>query len=225
MEGPILVCAATAGELAACGVPDPGAAGPGAARGGRIFAVTGVGIPMTLARLGPLLARHRPSLVVNVGIAGAYPGSGLSIGDVVAGESEVFGDLGVEVPGPERFRPVGAMPWADAEYRDPLPLAPDRLVLPAGPGVPGPRPGKGCTVNACAGTRETGELRRRLFGTDFESMEGAAVALAGRLAGVPVAELRAISNAASDRDMRPENVERALAALAALLRPWLGARP
>jgi futalosine hydrolase len=220
MPGTVLICAATARELDAA---------RGLASGTRILYVTGVGIPMTLARLMPLIAERRPALILNIGIAGAYPESGLGIGDLVAGESEVFGDLGMELPGPDAFLPLREAPWADETYKRPLPLvaAPFRgaasgdasSVAAASGGVSMPpiRTGKGCTVNACTGTRATGERRRRLFGADFESMEGAAVALAGTLAGVPVAEIRAISNPASDRDMRPGNVDLALRNLRACL--------
>jgi futalosine hydrolase len=208
MAGPLLVCAATLREL--------DAANPAGAE--VIAAVTGVGIPMTLLSLEPLLREHRPSLILNVGIAGAYPGSGLSLGEAVAGESEVFGDLGLESPGPERFIPLATQPWASLEYREPLALS-----LEPWAALPAIRRGRGCTVNACTGTAETGALRRRLFGADFESMEGAAVALIGKRAGIPVAELRTISNIASDRDMRPENIESALRALGEALRPLLGA--
>ena len=180
--GPVLFCAATAREIESA---------RGIVSDTCILSVTGVGIPMTLARLPALIAEHRPALIVNIGIAGAYPGSGLAIGDLAAGESEVFGDLGMELPGPEAFLPLGEMPWADEAYKRPLPLAaalsttstmPDRRS--AAGSVAHPRAGKGCTVNACAGTRATGERRRRLFGADFETMEGAAVALAGAMAGI-----------------------------------------
>jgi futalosine hydrolase len=214
VRGPVLVCAATARELEACGEAGPG----------RIHAVTGAGIPMTLVRLLPLLREHAPSMILNVGIAGAYPGSGLAIGDLAGGESEVFGDLGLELPGPEAFRPLGETPWADPEYRRPIPLA-TAVFAAAGPGAGSIRIAKGCTVNACAGTPSTGALRRRVHGADFESMEGAAVALAGMLAGIPVAEIRAISNFAAGRDMRPENIELALGNLGVYMRGFLAAIP
>lgn len=217
MPGTVLVCAATARELDAA---------RGLASENRILCVTGVGIPMTLAGLPSLIAERRPALILDIGIAGAYPESGLAVGDLVAGESEVFGDLGMELPGPEGFLPVGEAPWADEIYKRPLPLATALFGTAAfgaatsGAASPGGVPirtGKGCTVNACTGTRATGALRRRLFGADFESMEGAAVALAGALAGIPVAEIRAISNLASDRDMRPGHVDLALRNLRACL--------
>jgi futalosine hydrolase len=75
------------------------------------------------------------------------------------------------------------------------------------------RAARGCTVNTCTGTEETGRRRESLTGAGFESMEGAAAALAGAELGIPVCELRAISNIASTRDFRPENAKKALIAL------------
>lgn len=198
----ILLCAATRAELDA--VPESLLEG---FPGGGTRAVTGVGIPHTLLSLPPLLARHRPRLVVNVGIAGAYAGSGLAIGDVVLGVSETFADLGMELPDGEGFSPLGAHAFADPVLRAPLPLcAPETS-------VEGLRRARGATVNACTGTDVTGALRRRVFDVDFEGMEGAAAALAARAAGAALLEVRAISNFAARRDMRPENIARALRAL------------
>jgi nucleoside phosphorylase len=216
----ILVCAATEDELATFGVP----AHSEKIRG----AVTGVGIPHTLLRLMPLLERLQPALVVNIGIAGAYPHcdplrdfpSGkpasqtdeveLHIGQVVIASSEVFADLGMEIPDEERFRPLGAFPFADPLLRAPLPLHVPEWVASTGVPMAG-----GATVNACTGTLATGALRRRLFAADFESMEGAAVALACREKNIPCMEVRAISNRAARRELRPENIQRALDALRA----------
>lgn len=249
----ILFCAATERELDACLAPlgaifrdlppadmplrIPGSeAFPGRSdgiprarmRGGHLFAVTGVGIPMTLARLMPLAAAAKPELLVNVGIAGAYPETGIAIGDIVTGSHESFGDLGVELPGPDPFAPVTTFPWADPEYRQPLGLAIAAY----------PRSGhlfpeswrrsfdilmaRGCTVNGCTGLESTGRRRRDASGAEFESMEGAAVALAGLETGIPVCEVRAISNQASTRDMRPENIALALGNLGVYMARWLG---
>ncbi|MDB5106217.1 MAG: futalosine hydrolase [Fibrobacteres bacterium] len=233
----ILVCAATARELGACleprGIWFEGIAartGRSWARpsGGNLYAVTGVGIPLTLTRLLPLAASLKPDLILNVGIAGAYPDSGFSIGDLAAAESESFGDLGMETPGAEAFLPLASFPWADDDYRRPLPLTlePLQAALPTHPDGNGarfrPRPARGCTVNQCTGREETGRKRRDLFGAGFETMEGAAVALAGRELGIPVCQVRAISNFASARDMRPENVTLALGNLGVYMAGLLG---
>lgn len=235
MPDTVLICAATVREMDAClsrkagrfeTLPEHG--GLAWARtwsaGSRTYflAITGVGMPLTVARLLPLAAGCGPALIVNVGIAGAYKGSGLAIGDLVAGESECFGDMGMEVPGPEAFQPLAGMAWADEVYRQALPLT----LTPWQPfprsGIKTPRTGKGCTVNACTGREETGALRRKLFSVDFETMEGAGVALTARLLGVPACEIRAISNLAATRDMRPENVDRGLQNLGQYMDTWVG---
>ena len=168
-------------------------------------AVTGVGIPVAMLRLPVWIDRWKPDWILNFGIAGAYTESGLAIGDLVAGASEVFGDLGFELPDDGVFRPLSEAPFADPLLKLPLALhIPDWIRI---------RPGKGATVNRCTGREGTGRMRRKIFDADFESMEGAAVALAGVAQGIPVVEIRAISNFASDRDMRPENIQSALKSL------------
>jgi len=59
---------------------------------------TGVG-PVNAAHAVTLaIARARPAAIVVCGIGGAYPGSGLAIGDVACAESECYGDLGATSP-------------------------------------------------------------------------------------------------------------------------------
>jgi futalosine hydrolase len=150
------------------------------------------------------------SLILNIGIAGAYPGTGLAIGDIVLADGEVFGDVGFELPEAPHFRHIAESEFGNEVYADPLPTVRPvafRDTAPAGCRV---HVARGCTVNACAGTDATGERRARLFGAGFETMEGAAVALVGRTVGIPVCEVRAISNIAARRDMRPENIRLAL---------------
>ena len=190
----LLVCAATAMELQTFGAADSSF-------------LTGVGIPLALAQTLATAASLRPRRILNIGIAGAYPGSGLQIGDIVIGQSEVYGDVGFGLPDAPGFRHVGESEWG-AFYQTPLPLA-QFAEFPAA------HAGNGCTVNACTGTEAVGRLRETLFQAAFETMEGAAVAQAGQMLGIPVCEIRAISNFASARDMRPENIRLALANLTA----------
>jgi futalosine hydrolase len=193
----LLVCAATDFELAAF----PDNAGPELIR-----AVSGVGIAATLLGLrlpdGP-----RPELILNIGIAGVYPGTGMEIGDVVLADGETWGDVGFELPEEPGFRPVTESPFG-GWYAEPLPT-----VRPGEWYLPNAHVARGCTVNCCTGTEETGIRRRDRFGAGFETMEGAAVAALGRAWGIPVCEVRAISNIAGRRDMRPENIRRALDSL------------
>lgn len=195
----LLVCAATEMELRTFSARSGEA--------GEDQFLTGVGIPVALAQTLLIAGRLRPTRLLNIGIAGAYPGSGLAIGDIVIGTSEVFGDLGFELPEAPGFRPIRQSSWG-MPYQEPLGLT----VFPE---FVGAASGRGCTVNACTGTEATGRLRERLFDVAFETMEGAAVAYAGQRLLTPVCEIRAISNIASVRDMRPENIQLALDALSA----------
>ena len=207
ISGPGLVCAATIEELQTFGLENAKVLEPGTLW--RIpeghAAVTGAGIPIALMHILPRIQSLQPAWIVNFGIAGAYPESNLEIGDVVVGTSEVFADLGMEMPDEESFRPLSAFPFADAALRSPLPLwIPEWITA---------KQGRGATVNRCTGKDGTGWLRRKLFDVDFESMEGAAVALAASETKIPVCEIRAISNFAAARDMRPENIQTALSSL------------
>ena len=197
----LLVCAATGMELQAFGDLR--------AEDGQEAFLTGVGIPVALAQTLLIAGRLKPKRILNIGIAGSYPGSGLAIGDIVIGTEEVYGDVGFELPDAPGFRHVGDSPWG-APYLHPQPLT----VFPE---FAGAREGRGCTVNTCTGTEAMGRMRERLFKAAFETMEGAAVAQAGYVLELPVCEIRAISNIASDRDMRPENIKLALANLRACL--------
>lgn len=166
---------------------------------------TGVGIPLTLAALPDVISQVNPDSILNIGIAGAYPNSGFEIGDIVMGSSEVFGDIGFELPDSPGFQPLSSTPMGK-------PYSISFELYPGGWRHPTVqlKYGAGCTVNCCTGTDATGRLREKLLGVQFETMEGAAVAMVGRMNSLPVTEIRAISNIAGRRDMRPENIKLAL---------------
>jgi futalosine hydrolase len=212
----LLVCAATLFEFTAFEMET--ATREALEREGRAsegttgFLVTGVGIPAALATLMEFCAATKPQSILNIGIAGAYPQSGIAIGDIVLGVSEVYGDVGFELPEAPHFQSLAETPFAGTLYAKPFPLALDPRWNGEGCLA------KGCTVNACTGTNATAAWREQVFGVEFETMEGAAVAQVGVQFGIPVSEVRAISNIAARRDMRPENIRRALESLRAYLR-------
>jgi futalosine hydrolase len=81
-------------------------------------------------------------------------------------------------------------------------------------------------LTACAASADAADVavRRRLFPTAVaEDMEGFGVALACRLAGVPLAIVRGISNDAGDRDKRRWQIGPALEAAASLARTFIAA--
>ena len=151
----------------------------------------------------------------------------MDIGCLITASHETFGDVGVELPGPEPFAPISGFPWADQEYLQPLNLAvaayPVTEVL-----FPRSRPRhfrsawRGAAPSTAAPAwRTQAAAAGTISGRDFESMEGAAAALAGKETGIPVCEVRAISNMAAARDMRPENIALALGNLGVYMARWL----
>jgi futalosine hydrolase len=162
--------------------------------------VTGVGQVNMAHALTVEIARARPEQIWVVGIGGAYPGSGLELCDVLCAESETFGDLGVETP--EGFLELTEF------VRSTFPLQ----VFPL------PRRGRFVTVSTCSGTDALAERLRGRTGGDVENMEGAAAAQIAANYGIPLAEIRGISNFTGRRDRAGWKVrEAAEAAQAAVL--------
>lgn len=145
--------------------------------------------------------------VLGFGVGGAYPGSGLMLGDVALASRAIYGDEGVAAPGgwidtegigiPLVER--GGRRWFNAFDADAARVEAARRALDAA-GIEA-RIGPFVTVSACSGTGARGlELAAR-FGGLVEGMEGAALAHVATLYDVPFVELRAISNAVEDRDL------------------------
>lgn len=205
----LLVCAATRFELAAVAPPQATDAHP--IVDNIAYCVTGVGMPATFFTLPALLFSLKPKRILNIGIAGAYPNSGLAIGDLILADSECYGDIGFELPAEPSFQAIAEAEFG-AFYKSPLPLVPDTSFLTEAWRAKAVT-GGGCTVNCCTGREATGLLRERICEAKFETMEGAAVAQVAAQFHVPMTEIRAISNRAAERDMRRENILFALAHL------------
>ncbi len=127
-----------------------------------------------------------------VGICGAYPDSGLSIGDVVLATKEFYGD--------ELFKPL------EFEMRV--------LDLPCPSGA-------FVTLSVLPGSVDMAKSISLRFGAIAENMEGAAVAHAASLFGVVPVEVRGVSNVAGIRDKSRWDVKKALAALKNFLMDFL----
>ncbi len=165
--------------------------------------VTGVGQVNMARALTVEIERQRPDGILVVGIAGAYPGSGLAIGDVVSAESEAFGDLGVETP--EGF--LELTEFLQTTY--PLQL------------FPAPRRARFVTVSTCTGTDELSQrIQARTQGA-VENMEGAAAAQVAARYKIPMGELRGISNMTGQRDRASWRIKDAATAAQTSLQHWL----
>lgn len=170
--------------------------------------VSGVGATATAWALGYSMAQWRPDWVINAGIGGAIDRS-LALGQVVQVITDRFGDLGIE-QADGSFVPLEATGLTD----------PDQYPWQAGklqpPGAESPffPPANGITVQKVHGYAPSIDRLRETFPeAQVESMEGAAVFYACMMAGVPVLQLRSISNFVETRNRANWQIREAVAAL------------
>lgn len=142
----------------------------------------------------------RPAAVLLFGVAGAYParhrGGAPALGllDLALVGSDCLADDGAAAP--DGFRDLAALGLGDCG-----PFAADAaLAAAAARALGGIAVAAGATVSACSATEALSEERARRTGAALETMEGAAVALACARFGVPLVQLRCISNFTGDRD-------------------------
>ncbi len=174
------------------------------------IAATGVGKASAAFAAGTLLAAKEYRALFNVGCAGAFPSSGLSVGDVVLADREIFADEGVATPdgfldleklGLAVHAPAGAAPLFNrVPIAPPLRLAAREISALAAELGFRLRAGPLCTVSTGSGTDAAAAEIARRWSPLAESMEGAALALAALCRGVPFLEVRGISNMTGDRD-------------------------
>lgn len=177
---------------------------------------TGVG-PVNAAHAVTLfLANTGAGAIVVCGVGGAYPASGLQVGDVVCASSECYGDLGATSPAGFLDMKTLGFPVVEAPTRlfNDLPMQ----VFPLQRRVPF------VTVSTCTGTEGSARDIEARTGGAVESMEGAAIAHVAHLHGVPVGEVRGISNIVTNRDSRAWHVQEAAAAAQEAVLTWIARR-
>ncbi|MFF3943701.1 futalosine hydrolase [Streptomyces sp. NPDC001902] len=166
----------------------------------------GVGPAAAAAGTAAALTAARYGLVVSAGIAGGFQPHA-PVGSVVVANAIVAADLGAE--GPEGFLPVAELGFGTSEHRPPGPLS--RRVAD----VLGAAYGPVLTVSTVTGTAgRAAELTRRHPGAPAEAMEGFGVAEAAAAHGLPVLEIRTVSNPVGPRDRAAWRIGEALDALA-----------
>ncbi|HEX4429087.1 MAG TPA: futalosine hydrolase [Frankiaceae bacterium] len=180
-------------------------------------ALRGRGVTIVAGGVGPAAAAAAtatalslsPSayaLAVSAGIAGGFAGR-VAVGDVVEATLIVAADLGADSP--DGFLTLDALGFGSGEIvAEPL-------------GIGGARRGPVLTVSTVTGSEARAtELAAR--GGYAEAMEGFGVAEAASRRGVPVAELRAISNQVGLRAAAAWDIPGALAALSSAARELSG---
>jgi futalosine hydrolase len=177
------------------------------------------GVDVIAAGVGPALAAASTAsaltaaalegtpydLVVSAGIGGGFlPGA--RVGSLVVADEIVAADLGAETD--DGFVPVTELGFGTVRHQPPAELV--RLVADA----VGARTGAVLTVSTVTGTAERAAVLRERHPTALaEAMEGFGVAEAAAVHGVPVLEVRAISNPVGPRDRAAWRIPDALAAL------------
>ena len=178
-----------------------------------------------------LLESREVSGIIDFGVGGAYPGSGLEIGDVALASAAIYGDEGVAAPdgwistegiGIPLVERAGRR-WFNHFDADAARVEAARRALEAA-GI-SVRVGPFITVSNCSGTAARGAELAARFGGLVEGMEGAALAHVATLYDVPFLELRAISNAVEDRDLSRWRLRDAAEAAQRAVRVVVGGRP
>ncbi len=164
--------------------------------------VSGVGKAAAAGATARFAEPARHAAVISLGVAGALPGSGLGIGDVVLAERSVFADEGFATP--EGFTDIASAGFPPGPEGGIGALADEGLNDLLGPLADAS--GAVATVSTCSGTDALADEVARRTGAIAEAMEGGAVGVTaqriGRQTGASLwfSELRVISNTTGDRD-------------------------
>lgn len=211
----VLIMTAVEAERSAVlrGLSRGGAASAPALDGGPAFDVRVAGVGPALAAASTaaeLAADGGYELVVSAGIGGGFPGRA-PVGSLVIASDIVAADLGAETA--DGFAAVDELGFGSARVPVAEALAVRWTAALESAGLPvcgGPV----LTLSTVTGTAATAELlAARVPGAAAEAMEGFGVAVAARRLGLPVLEIRAISNAVGPRQRELWKIGDALQAL------------
>ncbi|MEV8597979.1 futalosine hydrolase [Streptomyces sp. NPDC052012] len=178
--------------------------------GGPDLLAAGVGPALAAASTATALTSaaldDRPyALVISAGIAGGFQPHA-PLGSLVLADEITAADLGADTA--EGFLPVTDLGFGTVTHRPPAALFRDAAA------ATGALTGTVLTVSTVTGTAaRAAELRSRHRRALAEAMEGFGVAEAAAAHGVPVLELRAVSNPVGPRDRAAWRIGDALTAL------------
>ncbi|MFE3633881.1 futalosine hydrolase [Streptomyces sp. NPDC059168] len=201
------VAGAFPGEAVAVRLPGAGLV---RVRGGHDLLAAGVGPALAAASTATALTAAaltgRPyDLVISAGIGGGFPPEA-PLGSLVVADAITVADLGARTA--DGFLPVTELGFGTVTHRPPESLV--RGISRA----TGAHTGTILTVSTVTGTAaRAAELRTRHPHALAEGMEGFGVAEAAAAHGVPVLEIRAVSNPVGPRDRAAWRIGEALTAL------------
>mgnify|MGYP001162668232 FL=1 len=219
----ILIIAATEGELS------PARELLGGSAENISFAATGAGKVSTAISTLELTRQLRPEWIIQLGCAGAYPGSSLGIADVAIANAEIFADEGVETP--EGFLSMRDLKLPQASRDGELIFNKVPVDFPTTETIQEIRSSLGqqsrieaglfCTVSLGSGTDAASRRAEERWNPLAESMEGAAAALVAWRQRVRFSEIRGISNMTGDRNRESWKIAEACEAAAAAAGAWI----
>ncbi len=154
--------------------------------------VSGIGAVNAALSTQAALLEHPADLVLSVGIAGAYPNSGLALTDCLVSSQMVYAGFGVQ-----NGLQVKALTFPIApNIFQVLPVWQEAKAFAEAAGLPY---GTIATLETVTTDMARAEAIEQQFQAQAEAMEGAGVAQAALRLAVPAFELRGISNMVGDR--------------------------
>lgn len=152
--------------------------------------------------------------IMSIGVGGAYPGSGLNIGDIAIASKEIYGDDGVVTSkGLKGMKEIGIplVQTGKKKYFNEYPITFPPLVRGGNRGLDGApcniKTGNFVTVSAATGTQKRAKELEKRFNALCENMEGAAIAQICTIYKIPMLEIRGISNIVGVRYKRKWNLK------------------
>lgn len=164
-----------------------------------------------------LVLKYRPDIIINFGIGGAFPGRGISIGDVAIADREIYADEGICLRrgfSDMRFTGIpllrtsnGREIYNEIGFNENLLCSVMKNLQNKGHPV---KKGNFITVSTITATKDrVGYLKRR-YRPICESMEGASVAHVCLMHGVDCLEIRGISNFVGPRNRKAWDINAAV---------------
>ena len=168
---------------------------------------SGIGMVNTAFTIGRLTEKYPIDLIVNIGIAGAID-RGLALGEIVEVTQDCFSEMGAETAD-NQFLDLEKMGFSQMEDEPVF----NQMINETSSHF-GLNQVRGITVNkvhgSASGIQKLSEIWPK---AQVESMEGAAVFLTAKKAGIPCLQFRAISNYVEPRNKDAWNIPLALRSL------------
>ncbi len=196
-----------------------------------VYICSGIGAANAARAVAILAEREKPDAIILFGIGGAYPvinglSGALQKGSLAAADTEIYADCGLKTGGcgskaemTGGFEALGfpLLTKGKKVFFDSFPLD-KTLIAKAKKHLPGLATGAFLTVCATGrSVRTAGRLGER-YGAIAENMEGAAAAQTALFYGIPLLEIRGISNITGEPPSKWVKAEAALNCREAVLK-------